>query len=70
MQELLKTFCMALAWRAASDRRAAPVNLIQNLLVTYCDGEACELSRDLADQLKAHGLKDVLVLKNGWTLWP
>lgn len=38
-------------------------------IITYCDGEACELSRDLADQLKAHGLKDVLVLKNGWTLW-
>lgn len=38
-------------------------------VITYCDGEACELSRDLADQLKAHGLKDVLVLKNGWTLW-
>ena len=38
-------------------------------VITYCDGEACELSRDLADQLKAHGLKDVHVLKNGWTLW-
>lgn len=38
-------------------------------VITYCDGEACELSRDLADQLKARGLKDVLVLKNGWTLW-
>ena len=38
-------------------------------VITYSDGEACELSRDLADQLKAHGLKDVLVLKNGWTLW-
>lgn len=38
-------------------------------VITYCDGEACELSRDLANQLKAHGLKDVLVLKNGWTLW-
>lgn len=41
----------------------------ERTVITYCDGEACELSRDLADQLKAHGLKDVLVLKNGWTLW-
>lgn len=38
-------------------------------IITYCDGEFCELSRDLADQLKAHGLQNVYVLKNGWTLW-
>ncbi len=38
-------------------------------IITYCDGEFCELSRDLADQLKAHGLQNVHVLKNGWTLW-
>jgi len=39
------------------------------VIITYCDGEFCELSRDLADQFKAHGLQNVYVLKNGWTLW-
>jgi len=38
-------------------------------IVTYCDGELCELSHELAEQLKSMGLQDVLVLKNGWTLW-
>ena len=38
-------------------------------IVTYCDGEYCELSRELAEQLESMGLQDVRVLKNGWTLW-
>jgi len=38
-------------------------------VITYCDGEHCQLSREVADQLKAAGLQGVLVLKNGWTLW-
>jgi rhodanese-related sulfurtransferase len=38
-------------------------------IITYCDGEGCTLSQDLADQLKASGLANVFVLKNGWSLW-
>ncbi len=38
-------------------------------IVTYCDGEFCELSHELAEQLRDLGLRDVRVLKNGWTLW-
>ncbi len=38
-------------------------------IVTYCDGELCELSHELAEQLKGVGLRDVRVLRNGWTLW-
>lgn len=38
-------------------------------VVTYCDGEHCELSHELAEQLKSMGLQDVRVLKNGWSLW-
>lgn len=38
-------------------------------VISYCDGEACPLSHDLAAQLKARGIPDVVVLKNGWTLW-
>ncbi len=38
-------------------------------IITYCDGEHCPLSHKLAEQLRAAGYKNVLVLKNGWTLW-
>lgn len=38
-------------------------------IVTYCDGEMCELSHRLADELRAKGLKNVYVLRNGWSLW-
>jgi rhodanese-related sulfurtransferase len=38
-------------------------------VITYCDGERCSLSADLADALRALGIENVLELKNGWTLW-
>lgn len=38
-------------------------------LVTYCDGDSCELSHDLALFLKDMGFTDVRVLVNGWTVW-
>jgi 3-mercaptopyruvate sulfurtransferase SseA len=37
--------------------------------VTYCDGETCSLSEDLAKELMAMGYKQVKVLLNGWTRW-
>lgn len=39
------------------------------MLITYCDGEACPLSHDLAVFLKDLGFSRVRVLVNGWTLW-
>ncbi|HKL00541.1 MAG TPA: rhodanese-like domain-containing protein [Desulfotignum sp.] len=39
------------------------------LTITYCDGEACPLSHDLAIFLKNLGFTRVKVLVNGWTLW-
>jgi rhodanese-related sulfurtransferase len=38
-------------------------------VITYCDGERCTLSSELADQLRANGLENVHELRNGWTLW-
>jgi rhodanese-related sulfurtransferase len=38
-------------------------------LVTYCDGETCALSKDLALALLQQGYFNVRVLVNGWTLW-
>ncbi|TVM19259.1 rhodanese [Oceanidesulfovibrio indonesiensis] len=38
-------------------------------IITYCDGERCPLSHELADLLEEKGFDNVYVLKNGWTLW-
>ncbi len=38
-------------------------------IVTYCDGESCDLSHELAVFLKDMGFDDVRVLVNGWTVW-
>ena len=39
------------------------------MIITYCDGEACELSRNLAKFLMDAGFNHVSVLLNGWTQW-
>ena len=41
----------------------------QTPIVTYCDGETCDLSHQLALALKAKGFKNVRVLVNGWSVW-
>jgi rhodanese-related sulfurtransferase len=38
-------------------------------IVTYCDGETCELSHDLALFLRDAGFTNARVLVNGWTVW-
>lgn len=38
-------------------------------LITYCDGEGCALSKELALALSTRGYTHVRVLVNGWTLW-
>lgn len=38
-------------------------------IITYCDGETCDLSHELALFLKETGFKNVRVLVNGWTVW-
>lgn len=38
-------------------------------IITYCDGETCNLSHDLAIFLKDMGFSNVRVLVNGWTVW-
>lgn len=41
----------------------------QKTIVTYCDGESCDLSHELALFLKEMGFENVRVLVNGWTVW-
>ena len=39
------------------------------MIVTYCDGEDCDLSHELAIFLKDMGFENVRVLVNGLTVW-
>ena len=39
------------------------------LIVTYCDGDDCVLSAELAIRLKEFGYEKVRVLHNGWSVW-
>jgi rhodanese-related sulfurtransferase len=41
----------------------------RKMIVTYCDGEDCDLSHELALFLKDMGFENVLVLVNGLTVW-
>lgn len=40
-----------------------------SVIITYCDGPQCPLSKETAQGLKLQGLPDVKVLINGWSLW-
>jgi rhodanese-related sulfurtransferase len=56
----------------AFDQKAAEVLIDlpeDTLIITYCDGERCTLSAELALKLKEIGFENVRVLFNGWTLW-
>ena len=39
------------------------------VIITYCDGETCTLSHNLARFLTDMGFGNVRVFVNGWTLW-
>lgn len=39
------------------------------VIITYCDGENCDLSHELALFLKEAGFGNVHVLVDGWTVW-
>jgi rhodanese-related sulfurtransferase len=40
-----------------------------SVVVTYCDGPKCPLSKKTAHGLLLQGIPDVKVLVDGWTLW-
>lgn len=44
-------------------------NTVDKTIITYCDGETCELSHELALFLKEMGFDNVRVLVNGWSVW-
>lgn len=38
-------------------------------IIAYCDGETCDLSKELAFALLGKGYSNTRVLVNGWTVW-
>lgn len=40
-----------------------------SLVIAYCDGQNCPLSKEVALELSAKGYSHVQVLVNGWTAW-
>lgn len=41
----------------------------ESMIITYCDGETCNLSKELALALLERGYRNARVLVNGWTVW-
>jgi rhodanese-related sulfurtransferase len=39
------------------------------LIITYCEGPQCPLSKETAYELVRQGVGDAKVLVNGWSLW-
>jgi len=61
----------SLPWRDAEQRATDVTAELASdaVIITYCDGDACDLSKELALFLENLGFADVRVLVNGWTLW-
>jgi rhodanese-related sulfurtransferase len=41
----------------------------ETVLITYCEGDSCTLSKSLAEKLALAGFENVFHLKNGWGQW-
>jgi rhodanese-related sulfurtransferase len=62
---------LSLPWHYVDDHFMKTVKRLDeaNVIITYCDGERCDLSHELALFLREMGFDRVLVLANGWILW-
>ena len=60
-----------LSWEAVDEYFDAVMADIPRdaLIITYCDGETCTQSKDLALELFYRGYENVRVLVNGWSKW-
>jgi len=41
----------------------------EQIIITYCDGAECDLSKNLAEKLTWLGFEKVYYLTDGWTKW-
>jgi len=39
------------------------------IIITYCDGDQCDLAQTLAEKFSSVGYINVFYLKNGWSRW-
>jgi rhodanese-related sulfurtransferase len=62
---------LSLPWHVVDEKFMEVMDKIEpdRIVITYCDGPACDLSHLLANFMMDMGFKDVRVLVNGWTLW-
>jgi rhodanese-related sulfurtransferase len=62
---------ISLPWHEAEHRVMDVTADMANeaVIITYCDGDTCDLSKDLALFLENLGFSNVRVLVNGWTIW-
>ena len=60
-----------LPWQAVEQRFIEIADRLAGgkTIITYCDGETCDLSHELARFLREMGFDNVRVLVNGLTLW-
>jgi rhodanese-related sulfurtransferase len=62
---------ISLPWHEAEQRvMDVTADFANNtVIITYCDGDTCDLSKDLALFLENLGFTNARVLVNGWTVW-
>jgi rhodanese-related sulfurtransferase len=60
-----------LPWHEAEQRVMDVIADMANdaVIITYCDGDACNLSKELAMFLENLGFSKVRILVNGWSVW-
>ena len=62
---------ISLPWHEAEQRVMDVTAELANdaVIITYCDGDTCDLSKELALFLENLGFSNVRILVNGWTVW-
>ena len=62
---------ISLPWHDAEQRVMDVTADMANdaVIITYCDGDTCDLSKELALFLENLGFSKVRVLVNGWSVW-
>jgi len=53
------------AWSGDFFSRIPP----DQVIITYCEGDRCALSLQLAEKLTWMGYEKVFYIKNGWGVW-
>ncbi len=62
---------VSLPWHDAEQKAIEIIGNLPNdtLIIAYCDGATCNLSKELALFLENFGFSNVRVLVNGWSVW-